>query len=165
MSLSDIPNVIAVDERVLTGGQPTADQLRAVAEAGYEVVINLATLDPRHALPDEAGLVRSLGLDYHHLPVEWDRPLASDYEAFAARLDQAAGRRVFIHCAANYRVTAFYGLYAMQRLGWTAAQAEALRAPVWRGEHYPAWERLIADLRAQIAARARPESPRGEAAP
>ena len=31
--------------------------------------------------------------------------------------------RTLIHCAANFRVTAFYSLYAMKHLDWTAAQA------------------------------------------
>jgi hypothetical protein len=65
---------------------------------------------------------------------------------------RAMGHRpVVIHCAANFRVTAFYGLWAMQALGWTEAQADALRARVWRGHHYPVWEDFIRQMKAQIA--------------
>ncbi len=78
MSTDDIRNVLRVDDHTLTGGQPSEDQLRAAAAEGLEVVVNLATLDPRYALPDEAGLARTLGLAYHHLPVAWDSPTPAD---------------------------------------------------------------------------------------
>jgi protein tyrosine phosphatase (PTP) superfamily phosphohydrolase (DUF442 family) len=154
VSTEAIINFQRVDDRVITGGQPAEDQIRSAAADGVQVIINLATLDPRYSLPDEAGLARGLGLEYHHLPVDWERPLASDYEAFAALMRAAGDKRVLIHCAANFRVTAFYGLYAMQHLGWTEAQAEALRAPVWGKSRYPVWEAFIRDMRAKIAAEA-----------
>jgi protein tyrosine phosphatase (PTP) superfamily phosphohydrolase (DUF442 family) len=150
MPTDAIRNFLRVDDQVWTGGQPTEEQLRSAAADGVQVVINLATLDPRYSLPDEAGLVRGLGLEYHHLPVDWERPLAGDYEAFAAVMRGLSDKRVLIHCAANYRVTAFLGLYAMQHLGWTEAQADALRGRVWAGRH-PVWEAYIRDLKARIA--------------
>ena len=148
----DIRGVVRVDDHTLTAGQPTEEQLRAVAAEGVEVVINLATISPRYSLPDEAGLVKALGLEYVHLPVEWDNPLPEDFEAFSRTMDDAAGRHVFIHCAANFRVTAFYGLYAMRRLGWTEAQADALRARIWQHHQYPIWEKFMSDMKARIAA-------------
>ena len=154
MSDDEMRNVLRVDEHTLTAGQPTEEQLRAVAAEGVEVVINLATISPRYSLPDEAGLVRSLGLEYVHLPVDWDNPLPADFEAFSSTIDASAGRHVFIHCAANFRVTAFYGLYAMRRLGWTEAQADALRAQIWQHHQYPIWERFVSDMKARIATEA-----------
>jgi protein tyrosine phosphatase (PTP) superfamily phosphohydrolase (DUF442 family) len=155
MPTEAIRNYVRVDDHVWTGGQPTEEQLRAAAADGVQVVINLATLDPRYSLPDEAGLLGSLGVEYHHLPVDWERPLASDYAAFAAVMGGLAGRRVLIHCAANYRVTAFFGLYAMQHLGWSEAQADALRARVWVGR-YPIWEAFMRDMKAHIATQGSP---------
>jgi protein tyrosine phosphatase (PTP) superfamily phosphohydrolase (DUF442 family) len=144
MSTDDIPNFQRVDADTITGGQPSEDDLRAVAAEGYEVVINLATLDPRYSLPDEGGLAQSLGLAYHHLPVEWRHPHPQDYAAFAALMAQLPGRRVLVHCAANYRATAFYSLYALQALGWTAEQAAAFRANIWLPGQYPVWDDFIA---------------------
>jgi protein tyrosine phosphatase (PTP) superfamily phosphohydrolase (DUF442 family) len=87
-----IYNFLKVNDQIITAGQPTEDQLRSAAAEGIEVVINLATFHPGHSLPDEAGLVHSLGMDYHHIPVEWEQPLASDFTALtcSARL---AGRK------------------------------------------------------------------------
>src|SRR5258708_21423237 len=82
VSTEDIQNFYKVDERIITGGQPTEGQIRSVAEDGYQVVVNLATIDPRYSLDDEGGLAQSVGMDYHHIPVEWGAPTAADFDAF-----------------------------------------------------------------------------------
>ncbi len=150
MSTHDIYNYRPVDDRISTGGQPTEEQLRAAAAEGFTTVINLAVIDDTHALLDEAGLVRALGMTYHHIPVIWDNPQASDFTAFETALQDHATDKVLIHCAANFRVSAFYSLYALKHLGWTAAQAAQFRAPIWQGSNYPIWEKFIAALTAQI---------------
>lgn len=151
MTTADIYNYIKVNDQIITGGQPTADQLRAAAAEGCATIINLATFSPEHSLEDEAELVRALGMTYHHIPVDWHNPTESDFEAFERALRQSLSGKVLIHCAANYRVTAFYGLYAQKHLGWTAAQAEEFRAPIWRGSDYPVWEQFIARMRTRLA--------------
>jgi protein tyrosine phosphatase (PTP) superfamily phosphohydrolase (DUF442 family) len=154
VSTEEITNFIRVDERIATAGQPTADQLASAAAEGYTAVVNLGMLDPRYALPDEAGLVRSLGMAYHHVPVVWEEPRESDFEAFEramASLRSLPDGKVLIHCAANFRVTAFYSLYAQKHLGWTDAQAAALRARIWKDRREPPWDDLIARIRSRIA--------------
>ena len=151
MSTEDIRNYHKVDEQVITGGQPTEGQIRAAAEEGLQVVINLATIDPRYSLDDEGGLAQSLDLEYHHIPVVWERPTPADFDAFVAVMRQTQGKRKLIHCAANYRVTAFYSLYAMQELGWSAEQAAALRATMWQRQ-YPVWDAFIQDMQTRIQA-------------
>lgn len=150
MSTQEIYNFKQINDHIITGGQPMEAQLRAAAAEGFETVINLATLDPRYALPDEAGLVRELGMEYIHIPVEWGNPQKSDFAAFEAAMRTAVTHKTLIHCAANYRVTAFYSLYAMKHLGWTAAQADALMAHVWKPGEYPIWDQFVAEVRAEI---------------
>lgn len=151
MSTDTIYNFRKVDEQTLTAGQPTSQQLRAAADEGVQTVINLATYSPGHSLEDEAGLVNSLGMTYHHIPVVWDHPQVSDFETFEGVVKGLpANGKTLIHCAANFRVTAFYSLYALKHLGWSEAQADAFRASIWQGSHYPIWEKFIADLKAQI---------------
>jgi uncharacterized protein (TIGR01244 family) len=151
MSIEEIYNYRKVNDRISTGGQPTEEQLRAAAAEGFTAVINLATIDPARSLPDEGGLVRSLGMAYHHIPVKWDDPQAEDFAAFEAVLQQAGGdEKILIHCAANFRVSAFYGLYAMKHLGWTEAQADDLHAPIWAGSDYPIWEKFIGEMKVKI---------------
>ena len=151
MSTEDIRSYHKVDERVITSGQPTEGQIRAAAEDGVQVLINLATIDPRYSLDDEAGLAQSVGLEYHYIPVVWEQPTPADFDAFVAVMRQTQDKRKLIHCAANYRVTAFYSLYAMQDLGWSAEQAAALRALMWH-QKYPVWDTFIQNMQTHIQA-------------
>lgn len=154
MSTQDILNYLKVNDDLITAGQPTVEQLKAAAGEGVTAVINLGTLNPSYALEDEAGLVRSLGLAYYHLPVAWDNPRESDFEAFEKVMLGLRGAKTLLHCAANYRATAFYALYGLKHLGWTEAEAEAFREPIWKGSNEPVWERFIVDMKARIRAHA-----------
>ena len=131
MPIGEIFNFIQIDERTATAGQPSAEQFRALREAGYEVVINLAPDGVDTALPGQADLLGSLGIQYHHLPVAWDEPRLDQLGRFADLMAAAAGQRTLVHCQGNYRVTAFFALYAMANLGWTEREADALIARIW----------------------------------
>lgn len=150
MSTTTIYNYLKVNDDLITSGQPTEAQLRAAAAEGFVTVINLATNHPDDALPNEAGLVQSLGLTYIHIPVAWGGPRPEDFAAFERVLSRRPASKTLLHCAANYRATAFYSLYAQKHLGWSEAQAEAFRARIWAGSDYPVWEQFIAHIRAQI---------------
>jgi uncharacterized protein (TIGR01244 family) len=151
MSTQEIFNFRKVSDDLSTAGQPTEAQLKSAAEEGFKTVINLATFHPGHSLEDEAGLVRSLGMTYHHIPVDWGRPTLQDFEAFENLMGQLAGVKTLVHCAANFRVTAFYALYALKHLGWSESQAEAFRMSIWQGSDYPVWENFIRQVKAKIA--------------
>jgi uncharacterized protein (TIGR01244 family) len=147
-----ICNLLPIDERLMTAGQPTQDQLAAVAQAGFEVVINLALHDdPRYSLPDEAGLVRSLGLQYIHIPVQFGAPSDEDLQRFCDAMDAARGCKVFVHCAANKRVTAFLGLYRVLRLQWSEAQAFDAMRSIWEPD--AVWSAFIARTLARAGRR------------
>lgn len=150
MSTSDIYNYLKVNDRLITGGQPTEAQLRSAAAEGFTLVINLATISPRYSLPDEAGLVRSLGMQYHHVPVDWEQPKDSDFAAFEQVMQASINTKTLLHCAANFRVTAFYSLYALKHLDWTLAQADEFRATIWRGSNYPVWDAFIRQMTDRI---------------
>jgi protein tyrosine phosphatase (PTP) superfamily phosphohydrolase (DUF442 family) len=142
MSTEDIYNFRRVSDCVITGGHPTEQQLRDVALDGFDAVVNLAPADHR-SVPDEDALVRSLGMSYHYLPVDWQAPTVDDLVAFEQTLQSLGSQRVLIHCAANFRVTAFYSLYARRHLGWSAEQAQALRASIWDAGDHPVWQSFI----------------------
>jgi len=150
MSTEEIYNYRSVNDRISTGGQPTREQLRSAADEGFTTVVNLATGDARFSLDDEAGLARALGMTYHHIPVAWENPQESDFAAFEAVLQASPADKILIHCAANFRVTAFYSLYALKHLGWTEAQAGEFRASIWGGSDYPIWEKFIGDMKSKV---------------
>ena len=142
-TVTEIHNYRPIDPQLATSGQPNEAQLDAIAAEGYEVIINLALHDdPRYSLKDEAGTVQALGLDYIHIPVKFDAPTAKDLHAFFEAMEHHAGRRVWVHCAANMRVTAFLGLFRVLRQGYSEEQAFAPMNSVWKPN--PVWSTFIA---------------------
>ena len=150
MPIDEIRNFIPVTGCIGTGGQPTEEQICELVDAGYEVVINLGLLGQAYSLPDEAGLVRSLGLGYRHIPVDFKGPKQEDLNAFIDAMDDVDGKKVFVHCAANYRVACFVGLYSEARLGWTEQQAGDHIARIWQPDEI--WSAFLADARRDLAA-------------
>ena len=149
MSIQDIYNSLKVNDQVTTSGQPTITQLESAAKEGIATVINLGLLDQSYSLEDEAGLVRALGMNYYHIPVEWDHPTEEDYEKFEDLVNHLPAGKLLIHCAANFRATAFYALYGLRNLEWTESRAEELMSPIWSGSHYPVWQEFIQRVKSQ----------------
>jgi len=77
--------------------------------------------------------------------------LPSDFDAFDHLMTQLPKSKTLLHCAANFRATAFYSLYAMKHLGWTEEQADTFRQPIWKGSDYPIWEKFIREVKSKIA--------------
>jgi protein tyrosine phosphatase (PTP) superfamily phosphohydrolase (DUF442 family) len=147
-ALAAIYNYRAVDEMLSTSGQPTVPQLGEVAAAGFKVVVNLALHDdPRYSLPDEAGIVRSLGMVYVHIPVQFAAPTEANLFDFFTAMDAHAGEKIWVHCAANMRVSAFLGLYRVIKQGWQDERAFALMHDLWQPNQ--AWTSFIADMLAK----------------
>lgn len=143
-----IRNYRAVDDRLSTSGQPSVDQLREIAEAGFTLVVNLALHDdPRYALPDEAGVVRSLGMRYVHIPVQFSAPTHAALLAFFEFMARHEGETIWVHCAANMRVSAFLGLYCVIRQGWAQERAFALMNDLWQPD--ATWSSFISSALAQ----------------
>ncbi|MFH1566767.1 MAG: protein tyrosine phosphatase family protein [Gemmatimonadota bacterium] len=126
--LGSIKNFLAITDDLGTAGQPTAEQFGDIAAAGYEVVINL---DSATAVPNEDELVTSRGLSFIHIPVIWTAPQQSDLDLFFDMLDRLKGRKVFVHCAANARVSTFVYLYRVARLGVDPAAAKQQLDLLW----------------------------------
>src|SRR3569832_82018 len=57
------------------------------------------------------------------------------------------GEKVWVHCAANMRVSAFLGLYRVIRLGWTHERAFALMNDLWHPDE--TWASFISSTLAQ----------------
>ena len=129
--LKEIYNYLSLTESIATAGQPTEGQIAATAENGYEVVINLGLADAEYALKDEGAMVRALGMQYIHLPVIWERPTKLDLERFFKVIKANQDNKVFIHCAANMRVSVFMALYRILRLGWSSEKAFEEVKRIW----------------------------------
>ena len=143
--MNDIYNFLQYDETLSSSGMPTAEQMRAVAEAGVQMVINLAPHDVPRAIPDEAELVRSLGMDYLNIPVNWGTPTRDGLNIFLDAMDANQGRRIHVHCEANFRATAFIAVYRILRLGWNNEEALEVMHRIWDEDAYPVWKMFIED--------------------
>jgi protein tyrosine phosphatase (PTP) superfamily phosphohydrolase (DUF442 family) len=138
--LKGIKNFYEISNDLGTAGQPTADQFTDIAEAGYEIVINI---DSATAVPNEDGLVTSKGMHYVHIPVIWTAPQQSDLDLFFNVMDTLKGRRIFVHCAANARVSTFIYLYRISRLGVDQADAKKDLHALW--EPNDVWQSFISE--------------------
>lgn len=141
--LDEIYNYRQIDARLAASGQPDEQELAAIAAAGYTVVINLALHDnPRYALADEPGTVAALGMKYINIPVQFDAPTAEDLASFFAVMDQHRDAKLWVHCAANKRVSVFLGLYWQLRCGKPHDQAFALQRDIWTPD--AVWSEFLA---------------------
>jgi protein tyrosine phosphatase (PTP) superfamily phosphohydrolase (DUF442 family) len=142
-------NFKRINDQVTTSGVVGDQRLSALKSQGYTTVINLLPDNNDHAVQGEGAIVESQGLDYRYIPVEWSAPTRTDFAAFEQAMDAVAGQTVHVHCAANWRVSAFYGLYAERKGWWTRAQADAHIGALWNPAEYPAWQALITAIRAE----------------
>ena len=134
-----------------TSGQPSEAQLAEIAADGYAVVVNLALHnDPRYSLKDESSSVQNLGMSYVHIPVEFSSPTSEQLASFFAAMSEHTTKRVWVHCAANKRVTAFLGLYFVKCEGIPEAEAFALLRDVWEPDTI--WSTFISKQLAEGAA-------------
>jgi protein tyrosine phosphatase (PTP) superfamily phosphohydrolase (DUF442 family) len=144
MSIEDTYNFRRIRDDLTTSGLPSAEQLGDLRREGYDAVINLMP-DGENSVADEARIVRDQGLDYVYIPVDFEAPARADLEAFFAAMDARSSDKVHVHCAANYRVTAFYSLYALRRGLSTHEEADELVQSVWNPAEFPAWSAFITE--------------------
>lgn len=143
MSVKNAYNFREVTERVSTSGQITAEQLGSLAAEGFEAMINLLPHDSQYAIDGEPELVAAQGLIYHYIPVDFVEPNDGDFQRFAKTMDRLEDKKIMIHCAANYRVSAFYGLYAFEKGEWDVDRVRAFIADIWDPAEYPQWQAWI----------------------
>ena len=109
--MNKILNYIKINELISTSGQPKIEELELIANEGFEVIINLAMPTTSNALENEDKIVSSLNMSYIHIPVDFENPKISDLKLFLNVLQALGANKVWIHCAKNYRVSAFMYVY------------------------------------------------------
>jgi protein tyrosine phosphatase (PTP) superfamily phosphohydrolase (DUF442 family) len=140
-NLSEIYNFRLLGDKLGTAGQPTEGQLQMVRQAGFEAVINLALPTSDNALANEGSVVTRLGMAYAHLPVNFQAPKTQDFQAFCGLMKAFEDRRLFVHCAANMRVSAFLYLYRVLNQGVARDEAEGDLLAIWQPDEV--WSHFI----------------------
>ena len=107
----DILNTIIINDRIYTSGQPSPNQFAEIAEAGFSSVVNLAMPDSTNALPDEGGFITEAGMNYFHIPVPFEAPTREHLNLFLKLMKILEGDKIWVHCALNWRVSAFMAHY------------------------------------------------------
>lgn len=145
IAIETIRNYRLVDDRLATSGQPSEEHLKVIAATGYEVVINLALHDdPRYSLPNETATVQSLGMKYIHIPVQFSCPTEESLLTFFEAMKTHHNNRVWVHCAANWRVPVFVGLFRSIVDGWENDEAFKLLHATW--EPNEVWSTFISSM-------------------
>ena len=151
VGLLELFNYYEYSPSLLSSGQPTREQFPAIRQAGVEAVINLAPVTDPGALPDEQQTATALGLDYVHIPVDWDHPPLADLDSFLVAMERFKGRRVLVHCYAGARASAFTFVYRVRVLGASVEQARATLEKIWANNPgyelpvVPQWVQLLDD--------------------
>jgi protein tyrosine phosphatase (PTP) superfamily phosphohydrolase (DUF442 family) len=102
-AMHGVANACQILPNVITGGQPNAEQLRALKAAGGSIVLDIRDpMEPR--LVDEPTLVRQLGMEYVNIPVLAGSLDDSTLERILAVLRRAGDRTVYFHCGSGNRV-------------------------------------------------------------
>jgi protein tyrosine phosphatase (PTP) superfamily phosphohydrolase (DUF442 family) len=102
-ALVGVVNACQVAPGVVTGGQPTADDLERFRAAGGAIVVDLR--DPMEPRPlDEPAVAERLGLEYVNVPVSSGSLTDQTIERVLGVLRSAGGRTTLVHCASGSRV-------------------------------------------------------------
>lgn len=124
---------------------PTPDQVKSIADAGVQLVINLAPHDVPHAIPNEQNIVESLGMEYINIPVNWGTPTRDGLNIFMDKMETNSNKKIHVHCEANFRASAFIAIYRILRLGWQEENAFEMMHKIWDEDAYPVWKLFIED--------------------
>lgn len=90
---------------LITGGQPSEQQLKAFKAAGGEVVVD--NRDPMEPRPfDEPAVVRAAGLEYVNLPIVEGAATAHTMKRMHEVLRKLEGRKALVHCNSGNRTSA-----------------------------------------------------------
>jgi protein tyrosine phosphatase (PTP) superfamily phosphohydrolase (DUF442 family) len=130
--LADISNFRQYNSLFASSGQPTREQYQSLADHGFERVVFLAFNSSNGALPDADQLIKNLGMEYMHVPVDFNNPLPDDFYTFADSMQHNTSKKTLLHCVVNFRASAFSFLYRVIYEGIPIAEAKADMNSVWQ---------------------------------
>jgi uncharacterized protein (TIGR01244 family) len=108
----------SVGDDVFISGQPTERALRDLRAQGVTTVVNLRTPEEMSkSVPfDEEAVVKSLGMEYVHIPVRGtaDMPYSPEaLKSFAAAMASTKGK-LLLHCTVAWRASHMWAAYLIQ---------------------------------------------------
>jgi protein tyrosine phosphatase (PTP) superfamily phosphohydrolase (DUF442 family) len=139
--LTSVYNYLQINPNLATSGQPTANQLNTIKAAGYTKIINLAPDTAENSVTDEASILAKIGIDYINIPVDFRAPSEQDFKHFVTHMKSHQTQKIWVHCAANIRVSCFIFKYRTAILGENKLLAEACLKKIWQPNKV--WKKFI----------------------
>jgi uncharacterized protein (TIGR01244 family) len=122
--VAGISTFAQVESTIACGGATSPEAIREIKRMGFKTVVNLRLASEQGALVDEEGaIVRSLGMNYVHLPFNIQTPDPKLVENFMAAVAGPANTPAYVHCAAGGRAAALWMIKRVKADGWTEARA------------------------------------------
>lgn len=120
----DIVNFFRISPDICTAGQPKMADLERMKASGLKALLNLR-MPEEYKHEEEEAKAKALGLRYFNLPVN-SKALNDDIVAeFLNIMADPANRPIFIHCASNNRVSAFWMIRRVLVDKWKLEDARA----------------------------------------
>jgi uncharacterized protein (TIGR01244 family) len=113
-----------VSDKVATGGQPTPEQVTALADAGFNAIVNLRE-DSEYNDGPQFRAAREAGIRFVRVPVSMTNPTDASVAKFLAVTDEQELYPVYVYCAEGNRAAAYWMIRRVLRDHWTLEKAEA----------------------------------------
>ena len=122
-AIAGVPNAVEPVPGLVSGGQPTAQHIAALKQAGCELILDCR--DPMEPRPlDEPEAAAQAGLEYQCIPVGHSRGPDETLARIRAVMRANVGeRKLFYHCASGNRTSAALIPYLMLDQGFEEEDA------------------------------------------
>ena len=129
--VGDLHRYLKYSETFASSSQPSEEELKVIVGSGVERVIYIALNDSHGALKNEDQIVRSLGMEYVHIPVDFKNPTLRDFQDFVSEMQNKPDMNTLLHCQVNLRASTFSFLYRAIFQGVPIAEAKADMDSIW----------------------------------
>ncbi|KYQ81913.1 hypothetical protein AWW73_11450 [Acinetobacter lactucae] len=151
-SLSQIPAFSIIHEHLFSSGQPSVEQLKLIKEYGCSTVINLALTNAPNHIENEDRICLDLGLNYIHIPIDWETPSAEQCLLVLDLIDHLVQNEIiWVHCSKNDRSSCLMYVYRQFYMNMDMPTSQDLLHEIW--EPNETWTGLIHSITLQLQGR------------
>lgn len=151
-SLAQIPTFSVIHEHLFSSAQHSIEQLKLIKEYGCSTVINLALSNAPNHIENEDRICLDLGLNYIHIPIDWETPSAEQCLLVLDLIDHLVQNEiVWIHCTKNDRSSCLMYVYRQFYMNMDMPTSQDLLHEIW--EPNETWTGLIHSITLQLQGR------------
>lgn len=122
--IAGISTFAQVESTIACGGSTKPEAIREIKNMGFKSVINLRLASEEGAQVEEEGaVVKSVGMNYVHLPFNMQTPDPKLIDNFIAAVTAPANQPAYVHCAAGGRAAALWMVKRVLADGWDETRA------------------------------------------